>query len=598
MPGAIPVYFGSPSRPLFGWLHLPERILSGTPALVICNPLGYESISAHRSIRHIALAASARGVPALRFDYDGTGDSAGDDKDADRVNAWIESIRHAVVTLQNYSGVQSVCLLGIRLGATLGLLAAENLPAVTDIVLVSPVVEGRRYLRELRALAITSASQPDRAEQAQSADVQGAAGFVTTAATREGLSQIHLIRGGPRIAPRRVLLLERDDLPADGSLAQKLSQLGSEVAREAFAGHAEMMRDAHETVVPTRMISRVLDWLPGAAAQLLPPAPDVEQARGSCDFACPEAGGQVVREYATVLDSSGVFGIVTEPQVIGGAQSTTPRPVLVLANAGAVHHVGPNRLHVRIARHCASLGLTCIRLDISGLGDSPPRAGHEENVVYPTDYFESLAAAVRFARERLGAGQVHCAGICSGGYHSLKAAVSGTGVTSVIVINPLTFFWHPHLSLAAPAHRDVSEVMRYRQSGFRLESWRKLFTGGVDVLNLSTTLLRHFGRRAGTLLRHAARRVGVRFREDLVAELRNLRAMGCSVHFVFSSTDPGHTLLSEQVGAELLKMTQSGAVTIDFIENADHTFTPIPAQELLLRTLSRILSATGTTVPR
>src|SRR3954469_14099070 len=113
-----PLYFGPPERPLFGWLHRPEH-RSHSIGLVVCNPLGYEAVCAHRTIKHFANAAANASIPALRFDYDGTGDSAGSDFDTGRFDAWLTSIQLAIDTLKQQTGVSRVCLLGIRLGATL-----------------------------------------------------------------------------------------------------------------------------------------------------------------------------------------------------------------------------------------------------------------------------------------------------------------------------------------------------------------------------------------------------------------------------------------------------------------------------------------------
>ena len=94
MTRAEPLFFGPEARPLFGWLHrapAPSRL-----GLVICPPFGYEAICTHRVLRHFAEAAAAAGVPALRFDYDGAGDSAGDDRDPVRLSAWVASVGRAV----------------------------------------------------------------------------------------------------------------------------------------------------------------------------------------------------------------------------------------------------------------------------------------------------------------------------------------------------------------------------------------------------------------------------------------------------------------------------------------------------------------------
>src|SRR5665213_1908839 len=121
---AEPLYFPSGEHQLFGWLHRPAAEHMSDTGLVICKPFGYESICAHRSIRSFAEAAAALGVPALRFDYVGTGDSADLEPEAEQLALWTRDILAAVTELQRCTGVRRVCLLGFRLGALLATLAA------------------------------------------------------------------------------------------------------------------------------------------------------------------------------------------------------------------------------------------------------------------------------------------------------------------------------------------------------------------------------------------------------------------------------------------------------------------------------------------
>src|SRR5215475_8484677 len=90
-----PVFFGRPERPLFGWFHA-ARADSAPIGVVICNPFGDEAIRTHRSMRHLAEAAAGLGIPTLRFDYDGAGNSAGHDLDPERLREWLASIRWAI----------------------------------------------------------------------------------------------------------------------------------------------------------------------------------------------------------------------------------------------------------------------------------------------------------------------------------------------------------------------------------------------------------------------------------------------------------------------------------------------------------------------
>lgn len=579
---AQPFYFGPAARPLFGWLHLPSTPHTADIGLLLCCPTGYEAISCHRTLRHMAEAAAARGIPALRFDYDGTGDSAGTEQEPDRLAAWLQSIRLAAAELAARSGVSRIGIAGIRLGASLALLAARDLPLVGDAVLVGTVADGRRYLRELRALAATSSID---GAGASGAGIESAAGFVTTVQTRTSIGELRLAQAD-LAPPARVLLLDRADLPVDASLGSRLQQLGSTVTRGPFDGYADMMRDPHETVVPVAMIGQMLQWLqpvprsPAAASRTL--------AADHCEFEWRDADDSgVLRERVVKCGGDAhIFGIVTEPRDAGAASM----PVLLLVNSGAVHHIGPNRLYVRIARRLALRGMRVLRLDLPGLGDSPAPAGRTGNESYPDHAITAMAQVVDFAREQLSASTVHCAGICSGAYHSLKAAVAGQRLQGVVVINPLTFYWKPGMSLAAPAYQDIGRIMRLRHARLSATRLRHLVASPAMLQDMLRTLARDLLRRARSAAREVARTLRVPLQDDLAADLRMAAAHGTRMHFVFASTDPGYALLCEQAGRQLRRLLASGAATIDFIEAADHTFTPPGAQAALISLLARLLA--------
>jgi pimeloyl-ACP methyl ester carboxylesterase len=142
-------HFGFPNRQLLGTLHYRPRLRQRGAAVLICNPMGEEAARAHRVYRVLASQLERAGYAAQRFDYFGTGDSDGDALEA-TIAAWGEDIETAAKELTRRTGVHRLVLVGVRLGASLAVMAAARLNA-RHLILWDPVVNGASYLQELAA---------------------------------------------------------------------------------------------------------------------------------------------------------------------------------------------------------------------------------------------------------------------------------------------------------------------------------------------------------------------------------------------------------------------------------------------------------------
>lgn len=145
-----PFFFGRSEAPLFGIHHAPA---SGAPrrgAAVLCYPFGAEYMRAHRSIRELASRLAQAGFHVLRFDYFGTGDSAGEGEEAD-LDRWLDDIGTAIEEARDLSESSAVSLVGLRLGATLSALLGSRRGDIKRAVLWAPIVRGTGYLEELAA---------------------------------------------------------------------------------------------------------------------------------------------------------------------------------------------------------------------------------------------------------------------------------------------------------------------------------------------------------------------------------------------------------------------------------------------------------------
>ena len=86
----------------------------------------------------------------FRFDYFGTGDSAGHG-DQVSIERWKADIVSAFYELKDVSGVNRMSVVGARFGACLALASTDSLH-IDNFVLWDPVVSGKNYLYELEAL--------------------------------------------------------------------------------------------------------------------------------------------------------------------------------------------------------------------------------------------------------------------------------------------------------------------------------------------------------------------------------------------------------------------------------------------------------------
>jgi pimeloyl-ACP methyl ester carboxylesterase len=88
------------------------------------------------------------GHHVLRFDYFGTGDSAGRVEEGS-LSAWVEDIQQAALELREISGARQLSILGKRLGGALAIKACRAGLDAKRLVLWDPVVKGRDYVSEL-----------------------------------------------------------------------------------------------------------------------------------------------------------------------------------------------------------------------------------------------------------------------------------------------------------------------------------------------------------------------------------------------------------------------------------------------------------------
>jgi len=189
---------------LFGVLHLPEHeIRSG---LAVCAPFGEEAKSAYRALYEFADLAASHGTLTLRFDYFGTGNSAGGFEEFGPRRAQTDILE--AVELLHSSGARSVGLLGLGIGGSLACeIAAEH--KLDTLILWQPTISGEQFykLNIKRQLVRQMLTHGKATGAATAGDLIDLDGYPLRKSTAEQLKAIDLL-SRTNLQAERVLLIQ------------------------------------------------------------------------------------------------------------------------------------------------------------------------------------------------------------------------------------------------------------------------------------------------------------------------------------------------------------------------------------------------------
>ena len=578
----IPVVFGANGKQLLGILHAAAPDVALGAGVVLCNPLGYEAMCAHRTYRHLARRFAEAGFDVLRFDYQGTGDSSGRSDEPDRLRAWIDSVGAAVDELRALTGATAIDLCGVRFGATLAALAAAERRDVRGLVLWAPAVSGRAYVREIRALRMLTGNRGRDAPREE--DGQDAGDHVESA-LRE-LSAVSLLKLRGRFA-ERALVLPRDDLPiGEKQLASHLRECGLETELRAEPGYARMMDHPETSVVPSATLDSIVAWLRGPEARIAARR-EVRRVSSAVLAAWSHAPRRLLREEAMSFgEGDRLFGILTEREEARGA-----RTAVLFLNAGANHRVGPNRLHVSLARGLAARGYPAFRFDAGGLGDGYPAPGKAENRVYSKDSVADVKTAMTFLTRIRGVERFVLVGICSGGFLTFHTSADDSRVSGQIMINPQTFDWKEGDPVLVSTKQSFKSTRYYLEALWRPEVWTLALRGEVDLRGIAGALRRRSTAKATARLRRVlARWRGLpEPRSDVERVFRAASERGVRSLLVFSANDGGLDMIEQHLGNRASNMRGHDKFQLEIVEGADHTFTQRDAQDRLSALVTRFV---------
>jgi dienelactone hydrolase len=269
-----------------------------------------------------------------------------------------------------------------------------------------------------------------------------------------------------------------------------------------------------------------------------------------------------VTERACRLAGDRVAAIVTAVNHARGARlgDEAASRACVLVNAGVVPKHGPFRLYAELARRLARDGMTTLRFDLGGLGDS---TGDGTRAPLAVRTLGEVAAAVDHVA-RLATGGIVVGGLCSGAEDAFRYAETDPRVTGVVLVDPFAYRtagWYPR------------DVVRRAVGKLLVEA------GAWQPPPVAT----------GTRLvdyQHMARPEAARI-------LATLLARRTRVHFIYTGGSDASFNHAGQVAAafpELAGIRSRDLVTVDHLAGIEHTQMLAEDRALLVETIAARLA--------
>ncbi|MBP2299874.1 alpha/beta fold hydrolase [Azospirillum picis] len=552
----------------FGWLH-PAHGLRG---VVLCGPYGHEELCVHRAWKTFAETLAAAGLPTLRFDYPGSGDSAGEDSEPNRLRAWLDGVKAAARRLREDTGVTELILVGYRMGSLLATAAALELAeegqGVDGLALLSPITSGRRAVRELQTLAtmvLRPVCNPEPPERASWLNVIGMPLTPETALALGGMNPCD----APSLPARRILIADRPEAKSSLKLAARWRSMGAAVETVSISGMLEMVQQPQRARA-SAVFEPVLRW-----------AADGAVAEGATPPPVRPAGLMTTTAVERPIffgSTPELFGIYCTPVIADPAGS---RPAILFLNSGATHHVGSGRATVVQARRLAARGYCSLRIDAAGIGDSPDRSGLPDNLLYNKEVMTDIRSALNWLEEQ-GHERIVVIGLCAGGTPTLHAGLGDDRVVGQVLLNPGRFELGAGIAVSelmrTVAHRSATEYLLEALKPARLRATLRKparLTGLAQ--RLAARLFRKVLIRTG-LTRHALR------------IFRRLSAEGRRVLVVYSSGDMTLAEFYLHLGEGGRALHGLPGIEVAYLDRSDHSLTVWEARDRLNLLIDRHLA--------
>jgi alpha-beta hydrolase superfamily lysophospholipase len=568
------LYVGLTPHTVLCHLHEPDVSSRRSTAVLFCPPFGWDEMTSYRARRNWAQRLAQAGYPAVRFDLPTTGDSGGGPREHARVALWVDATAQMVAWVRERTGAQRIAMVGLGLGGLLAWQAAADGAEVQDLVLWGVPASGRAMLREHRAYAqvIAAGAVGEDQPTVTAQEDEELVGYMLTANTEAELRALKPTQQQPPRPLERVLLLGRDDVPVPAAQEEYFAQAAAVVQTEATEDYDSLFALPAHARNPWTTIERTIAWLQagerngdedgGEHAPAVRIPGRAPRAFESVEF---EYEGSRLREEPVELELGGhrISGILSTPLDARPANATA-----LLLSAGALRRTGLSRTWVEVARRWAGRGVSSLRLDQPGIGDSTGDESQlvSDRVLYDPAQTQIVLGAMDWLAERGLPERYVAVGSCSGAYWSLHAALADRRVVSALMIGLYAAEWSEQLV----AERATAQAF----SALRSRFWKRLANGSISAGELRRKLQEVSPRRVGGRLVGSAEGQEA---EHLKAALEALRDRRTEALFVLFEGQP---ILRQLLrGGYLAQLEQWPNLMVERVLSPDNLFRGLPLQQ-------------------
>ena len=513
---------------IHGTWFTPKRVQKSVGILVI-GGIAHEEQTMSLGLVALSRALAAQSNPVLLVELSGTAQSAEYTAGNNQAEQWQSEIRAGAEALHRI-GCDRLVVVAARHGALLAAAAFAESP-VSHLIVWSPVLSGRRSVKEMRLLQSTSGE--DHVESYPGITIGGS---TLTPDQLDSLKRLEF-GSGLSIPAEQITIFEAPE---------RVTMLRSRIAehlqpRVTFIAAPEtdrwLLAPSDLSVVPFDDFDILLALLAGNTATDGSTTDGSESNESESDTSESTTvllhRGVAIRETFLRFGSFSLGAVLSEPVSPDSCSESAGQTAVKGHNSAtvAVSTVGPGRLLLDFARGEAARGRPCLRFDLSGFGLSDFRTQGAWADHYDHHSEAEIDEAVQELVRR-GYTSISVLGYCSGAWAALHTT-EVPELQSIVAINP---------------------QMYVRGRFFRRKFW--------PGLKLHDQLIAHLC--AVSVVKRALIALEVRtpFASPMERQLRTHSERGTAVWLLFGSEDFGLKYLSGRAGRVLRARGDRHAVEV------------------------------------